>query len=260
MKKLLPLLIVALFAINTYAQTCVRDSSILMTGALLSPAYWDTITMEYNLNDACILNPYTQSVTVNVPAQYSGFPLTSVQIATSGAVTNLPVGITYLCDPPNCVFNANTLGCILLYGTPTAANNTPDTLDLGITTTVNTQIGGIPIKFPGDLPGDNHYYLAVKDQQCLVGTQSPNADISYVSIAPNPFANETTITVESVVSGDFQFEVFNVIGQRVHQRNIRLDTGINQFTFDGSRLPLGSYIYTLSNRSGKVSRRMVISR
>lgn len=260
MKKLLPLLFAAICATTSFSQTCMRDSSVLMTGALLSPAFWDTVTMEYNLMDACILHPYNQSVTVNVPSQYSGIPMTSVQIATTGAVSNLPTGITYLCDPPNCIFNANTLGCILLYGTPTAANMAPDTLDLGINTTVNTAIGPVPIEFPGQLPGENHYYLALKDNACLVGTNDHKSSISYIKSAPNPFSFETTITVESVISGDFQFEVFNLVGLRVHSRVVRLDSGINQFAFDGSQLPNGSYIYSLGNRDGKVSRRMVIAR
>lgn len=216
--------------------------------------------MQYNLQDACINHPYNQSVTVNVPTNFQNIPLTSVTIATTGAVSNLPAGLTYSCDPPNCVFVAGALGCIRLYGTPTAANTAPDTLDLGITTTVNTLLGPIPLVFPGQLPGNNHYYLALKTEACLVGTYDHNSNLGFVKNAPNPFSNETTITVESLTPGDFQFEVFDIMGQRVHARNLRLDAGVNEFSFDGSTLPNGSYFYTLSNRDGKVSRRLVIAR
>lgn len=261
MKKLLPFLFVLAFAASSFAQLCERDSSLIQSGKLLSPAYWDTVTMQYNLNDACINHPYNQSVTVNVPLTYSGIQINSVSIATTGAVLNLPVGLTYSCDPPNCVFNAGTLGCIRLYGTPTTANTiVPDTFDLGIKTNVNTLIGPIPLEFPGDLPGDNHYYLALKDEQCLVGTYDHNTSLGYVKNTPNPFSSETTITVESIVPGDFQFEVFNLVGQRVHARVVRLDAGMNQFQFDASYLSNGSYFYTIGNRDGKVSRRLVVAR
>ena len=262
MKKLFPLLFVITCATAAFSQVCVRDSSLIQTGALLSPALWDTATMQYNLNDACILHPYNQSVTINVPTTYGDFQLISLTIATTGAINNLPIGLTYSCDPPNCVFIAGSLGCIQLFGTPTAANIAPDTFDISIETNLNA-VGipfQIPVELPNQLPGDNHYYLVLKDAQCLVGTFDQNTSIGYVKNAPNPFTNETTITVESLVSGDFQFEVFDILGRRVHARVIRLDAGINEFTFDGSQLLNGSYFYTIGNRDGNVSRRLVIGR
>jgi hypothetical protein len=262
MKKSLPLFFVLAFATASFAQLCMRDSSVLQSGILLSPAFWDTTTMQYNLTDACITHPYNQSVTVNVPTTYSGFTIVTVSVATTGAISNLPAGLTYSCDPPNCVFGVSTLGCIRIYGTPTAANIAPDTFDLGITTAINTVQIPFPIAltFPGGLPGNNHYYLALKDAQCLVGTYDQHSSLGYVKSAPNPFSDQTVITVESIVPGDFQFEVFNLVGQRVHARAVRLDAGVNEFTFDGSTLPNGSYFYTVGNRDGKVSRRLVIAR
>jgi hypothetical protein len=263
MKKSLPFLFVVAFAGNILAQNCVRDSSLLMSGALLSPAYWDTVTMQYNLNDACIGVAYNQYVTVNVPATYEMFPLVSVSVATTGAITDLPAGLTYSCDPPNCVFNAQTLGCIRIFGTPTTGNLiVPDTFDLGITTSILTSSFPfpIPLTFPSGLPGNNHYYLALKDAQCLVGTYDQNTSIGYVKNAPNPFSAETNISIESRTNGDFQFEVFNLLGSRVHHRTVRLEEGMNTVVFDGSQLPNGSYFYTIGNREGKVSRRLVIAR
>lgn len=238
----------------------MRDSALLMTGELLSPAPWSPDSMYYNLMDACIGHPYNQSVTVNVPAMFQGFAIQDVSIATTGAISNLPVGITYNCDPPNCVFQKNTLGCIRLYGIPTTANIAPDTFDLGITAMVNVGFATIPVQFPGQLAPGSHYYLALKDSFCLVGTSDQNTSLGYLSSAPNPFSEIATITVESIVPGDYQFEVFNLLGKRVHARTIRLDAGVNQFNFDGSTLPNGSYIYSIGNIKGKATRRMMIVR
>lgn len=81
MKKVLPVLFAMILASVSFAQNCVRDSSILQTGALLSPPYWDTLNKRYALADACINNPYNQSITVNVPLAFQNIPLSSVTIA-----------------------------------------------------------------------------------------------------------------------------------------------------------------------------------
>ena len=264
MKKLLPLLFVVSFATTAFSQVCVRDSSILLTGALLSPAYWDTITKQYNLNDACVNHPYNQSITINVPSTFSGIPINFVSVPTTGAILDLPIGLTYTCDPPNCVFNKSTLACIRIFGTPTIANvPVPDTFDLKIKVTINASpLGVFALDFPEGIPNlpNPHYYLALKNEQCLVGTYDQNSSLGYVKNAPNPFSNETTITVESIVPGDFQFEVFDLVGQRLHAQLSRLDAGVYEFSFDGSHLPNGSYFYSIGNRDGKVSRRLVVAR
>lgn len=265
MKRTLPLLCALLCAASIFAQTpnCVRDSTVLMTGALLSPAPWDTAKMEYNLKDACISHPYNQSVTFNVPTTFQSIPITNVTVATTGAVLNLPIGLTYACDPPNCVFNAGTLGCIVLYGTPTVANTAPDTLDLGIKVTVNSLLGPIPLTFPNTgLPNvpEQHYYLALKTAECLVGTFEQGNQFTLLKNAPNPFGNQTLITAESLIAGEFRFEVFDLLGQRVHTQTLRLEVGTNEFTFDAGDLANGAYFYSLGNRDGKAVRRMVIAR
>ncbi len=262
MKGTLPLLFALLCALSVAAQApnCVRDSSIIASGALLSPAPYTPTEPFYNLKDACIDHPYNQSVTINVPDAFQGIPVTKVSVATSGAISDMPAGLTYACDPPNCVFPAKSLGCIVLYGTPTSANIAPDTFDLGITATVTTAFGDIPLTFPGQVAPGSHYYLALKSPACLVGTYERGSQFTMLKNVPNPFNNQTVITAESLNAGDFQFEVFDLLGQRVYNQTLRLEVGLNQFTFDAGQLSNGSYFYTLSNRDGKAARRMVIAK
>ncbi|MFN0173155.1 MAG: T9SS type A sorting domain-containing protein [Saprospiraceae bacterium] len=264
MKKTLILLCALFCAVSIAAQPpiCMRDSVIYGApiDSLLWPLPYKPTAPFYNLNDACIDLPYAQSVTVNVPNSYLNIAVTHVSIATTGAISDLPIGLTYACDPPNCVFNANTLGCIILYGTPTNANVAPDTFDLGITATVFTALGPIPITFPGQVAPGSHYYLKLKPSNCLVGSYDLGSQFTLLKNAPNPFGGQTLITAESLVEADFQFEVFDLLGQRVYTDQVRLEVGRNEFTFDAGSLANGAYFYSLSNREGKAVRRMVVAR
>ncbi len=261
MKKTVLLLCAVVWAATMNAQDCVRDSSLLISGALVSPLYWSPDSPVILTKPACIGDPYTQSITFNVPdtlaiPNVGSFPVTSINVATTNAITGLPAGLTYKCDPPNCVFNKNTLGCLLIYGTPTGP---VDTADLSIK--VSVPPFPLPFDFPDIISDDFHYYIIVKPQgQCVSGTDDLSGQIASVKNTPNPFGDQTVITIESNISGEFRFEVFDLTGQRVHSQTIGIMTGANQFTFEAGDLPNGAYFFTFGNAEGRVSRKMVIAR
>ena len=270
MQKTLPLLCAILMAasLSSNAQVCVRDSSLLMDTLFISPRPYTAAYPVYGLAAACIGQPYSQSVTIKIPPTYTfmGIPIviTNANITTTNAITGLPTGISYLCDPPNCVFNANTLGCILLYGTPSNPAQAPDTLDLKIKANIVGTVFGspanIPIDFPGPIAPGNYYLRMFSAGNCLSAAYDFGSPITSVKNTPNPFDQMTLIEVESGVAGGFHFEVHNLLGQRVHSQMVELATGANQFTFDAGQLPNGTYYYSLSNPAGKVSKMLVVSR
>lgn len=258
MKKILLALAVATAPALLFAQICQRDSNLLITGDLLSPAPWSPDTPFYNLKPACIGEPYNQSVSINVPAMITvsgiSLPISSISIATSGAIGNYPAGLNYSCDPPNCVFNANTLGCIQLYGTPSPANPAPDTTDLSISASVATPVGPIPTQFPGNQTTPNdHYYLIVRPAgQCAVsGTADPIGLFVKIRSLPNPFSLQTQVEVQTAQAGSYQFEVLDLFGRRLHRETVQLSEGANQFSYDGSSLPEGAYVFSLENATGR---------
>jgi Secretion system C-terminal sorting domain len=258
------LLLGTFFTANAQTARCVRDSSILKKPdtELLAPAPYTPESPVFNLNVACISTAYSQSVTVRVPESFttSGItlPLTNASIATTGAVTNLPKGLSYVCDPPNCVFLAKTLGCILISGTPTA-ENAPGTFDLGINAKVQTALAPIDITFPGTLAPGSHYYLILRSlANCTSGTNNLSDRVASVRNMPNPFTGRTTIEVEAITGGDYVFSVFDLLGRTIEQRQLRLDTGNNRFDFEASKLPRGAYRYAISNAEGVVTRMMIV--
>lgn len=263
--KTLLLLALALAPAVLFTQNCQRDSSLLVTGALFSPAPWTPDAPYYNLKPACIEEPYNQSVTINVQPfiTVSGvaIPVSSISIPTAGAIQNLPAGLSYSCDPPNCVFNANTLGCMLLYGTPVSSNTAPDTLDLIIgAVVVSPLLGPIPVTFPnnGATP-DDHYYLILRPTgQCTVsGAVEPAATFGAARALPNPFSGQTSIELQSAQAGNARFEVFDLFGRPLHGETLQLAEGENQFPYDGSLLPDGAYFFSLSNSAGRTVWRMI---
>lgn len=269
MKKSVLLFLALLGATLSYAQTCVRDSSILVTGGLVSPPPYSPAFPVIATTPACINDPYNMSVTFNVPDSFPVpnstivVPLDSIRLATTGAIGNLPTGLTYLCDPPNCVFKKNTLGCVLIYGTP-APSNPIDTVDLDITIVAfSPALFGfpVPIKFPDDIDPNFHYYLIVKPQgQCASGVNTLPNQIASVKAMPNPFSDVTTITVDALEGGDYRFEVFNLLGQRMYSDNLALVPGENRMSFEAGDLADGAYYFVISNGQGRISRMIAISR
>jgi hypothetical protein len=237
-------------------QMCERDSSILMTGALLSPAPYTDSLPNYNLATAYIGQPYSQSVTVNVPTTFSGFPIDSVTVPITGAVSNLPAGIGYSCDPPNCRFLPGSLGCILISGTPDNTNPVPDTADLGITATVYAFGIPIAVEFPGTLAPGAHFYLLVSEASSTNDVRHP--DLSKFRNLPNPAADVTRIEVIARENADYQFEVYDLMGQRVHHSAVSLNEGPNTFEFHTTTLPNGVYVIALGNKAGTSVSRLVV--
>ncbi len=266
MKKALLLLTLLFAAIvnQATAQICVRDSNLLNTGSLLSPAPYSPDSPFYNLKTACINEPYEQSVTVLVPDSFAlqGNMVKVVSVTLPpNAVTGMPTGMTYTCDPTNCTFLPLTLGCIRLHGTP-AMSNMPDTFTLGITANVTISISGIPLTvnvvFPGDVAPGNFYYLILKAQgQCVSSSSDLDGPFSSVRTIPNPTTGQTIIEAQSTKNGTFLFEVFDLLGKQLHSEKVQLYEGENKFTFDASSLPNGTYLYTLGNDDGNAVRRMV---
>ena len=215
-------------------------------------------------------NFFEFTLTFKIPEELTIPPITaqieSIEIATTGAIANLPSGMAYSCNPPTCIFTPmDTIACLRIFGTP------DDAADLGsnpltITTMIKNNILDQSIDFPNDdfEGADGVYDLFVFDEnsaECL-GVSATDILRSNVSLKnnPNPFSYRTTIEIESRVNEAYQFEVFDLLGQRVHAEMVQVVEGTNQFEFDGSHLANGMYLYTVGNQDAKISSKMLVNR
>lgn len=161
---------------------------------------------------ACINKPYEFVLTIKIPdtVSFQGIVvnLNSAKIETTGAIQNLPVGITYACNPPDCVFPKLSLGCIKLYGTATSAN-LPGKYKPVITLNLSTAFGTFPISYPGaQFPGE--YILTLLDESCQVGLSNPSEEKQ--SWFPNPSNGNFHTTNPNVQN----IKLYNSFGQMVY--------------------------------------------
>lgn len=90
------------------------------------------------------------------------------------------------------------------------------------------------------------------------GTNSARFELSQNS--PNPFSDFTAIEYMCPVLGFVEFKIVNLIGKEVFHKVLEAEAGRNILRFECDDFVPGVYIYSLSNGSQTITRRMVISK
>jgi hypothetical protein len=279
MKSKVFLLVVFVFTIFlAQAQTpCTPDNRYRDSTAGVYPLPFVPVTNPNGgINKAaCIGKAYsfvwtvkiTDSVTVPNPLGTGTITtaIDSVTLATTGAIQNLPTGITYACNPPSCVFKKNTMGCVALSGTATAAN-TVGVKKLVISGKVFGPLiallypQGYPLTFPGAI-AEGEYNLnlyANGDTRCNVATKELT-DVSNLTATPNPTNGSTIIRFDAQINGEFQFTLRNSVGQEVLSTPLSITAGLNAFEINAQDLPNGVYFYSVSKGQLVSSQKLVVN-
>jgi len=245
---------------------CVPDPAFADSNQVVFPLPLLNGTGGIEMFPACIGEPYDLvfSFRIGDSAVINGFPVDLVEasIATTGGVTGLPEGLNYFCNPPDCIFPDTLLGCIVVKGTPTE-NNTVGVNPLIITAQVTASIFPQPITetIPGTIfPGEYNLVLNEAGGCQSVSTNDYLAQNIALGNSPNPVIDQTMIEVSSDISGEFQFTVLDVAGKLIHSEQIQLATGYNTFTYNAADLGAGMYIYAISNGTGAISKKMIVSK
>jgi hypothetical protein len=243
-------------------QHCIPDSTYRDSTAGIYPRPITDENPDGGIDTfACIGQEWEFTFTVIIPDTFSfnglTFQLDSASIEEEGAVEGLPEGIDYACDPPDCVYPANSMGCVVLRGTPTAAN-TPGDYEPVITMTIYTSSFPVTTTFPGPVfPGK--YILELRDAQCLpTATEHfawPDAWASY----PNPVSDTWTVEFDAGTASSHTVEVHSLTGVQVMQR--RWDgTGQQNVAFDVSGISPGLYTYTVRSGDRIAAGKLVVAR
>jgi hypothetical protein len=214
---------------------------------------------------ACLGRPYRFVFTVKVADSltFGGvrLPLDSVRLATSGAIAGLPIGITYSCNPPTCNFQKNTYGCVLLTGTPTAANPLAN-YNLVITGTVVIQ--GFPISetFPGSFaPGSYTLKLvAANAPECPATTSNEdlNERFSNLSLAPNPASQNLKISFNALFDNELRFKIIDLTGKIVSTQKQMVSQGKQEIDVETALLPNGIYFLQIQQLDQTLTQKFIV--
>ncbi|MBV6654620.1 MAG: T9SS type A sorting domain-containing protein [Mameliella sp.] len=249
-----------------YAQDCQPDETVPDSVVVAPLPYNEMDRPEGGMTDtACVGSPYEFVFTFNIPAIYNvgGFevPLIDVSIPVEDGINSLPGSMDYVCNPPNCVFAAQTKGCIIVSGTPTA--DEIGLHDLTINATINAGLE-LDVLVPGQLEDGSHYYLTVREEggsNCFTNTDNETFAADFgLSNRPNPFGNYTQIVIDAETNGNYQFFVTDLLGRQVHLQEVELTVGENTIDFDGSQLAKGMYLYGITDGRYAATSKMIINR
>jgi hypothetical protein len=180
---------------------------------------------------------YSQVATIKPPATFvfNGNPVNLHHVKLM-EVGNLPSGLTWQSNATDSVFMAGEYYCVLLEGTPDSAGE----YDLRIVVDVYVLIFNTPV-----------YITTITDSTSLTIDVVNNSGIkgydnSYLvarSNFPNPFKENTRIDFYSGNAGPVSFEVYSILGHKVHDEQISALRGENSLVFNGQALPEGPYFY-----------------
>ncbi len=261
------LLLLGLGSSAIYAQNCTPNPFIALLGI---PGVYPNPAQDPDLPDGTVGQAYSTTITVLVLGDTTidlgtilpiPAPTVNVDVDAQSVtnVSNLPAGLSYACDPPTCVWQADSIGCLVIQGTPTAAGNFEPNLEssygLVIPNTIPAPFGGSVQQLP--IPGLT-YNLVVQDNS--VGMEdAANSAFGSVSNVPNPFTGSTEIRYELLRPTTVDFAVTDLTGKVLRQSTHRSGIGANTITFDGTGFAPGVYFYRLFDGSRAVTRKMVIA-
>jgi len=243
------ILIVTLFSGIAYSQ-CTPNTSITTSG--ITP---DSAT---GLNVGIVGQIYNQVLQVRVPvdtvASVGGFPVTvPITSITLTSFTGLPPGLTYTCNPTNCVFPGGSNGCVSINGIPTTSGAYSP---VAILTTSYVVFG-----FPSSRVDTVDYYvITINPSSVGLNQHAASSKFSLTQNIPNPFNDFSVINYSVPSKANVNFKVFNIIGKEVFHQMIGAEPGFNEYSFDGRDLSPGIYMYTMTFNNETISKRMVISR
>ncbi len=122
----------------------------------------------------------------------------------------------------------------------------------------------------GDLPGINDImYAAIPTADILNNSIGGDVGLSVKNVHandlfsvsqnfPNPFSNETVISIAMKKGAEVTFTITNMLGQTVTTSVSNLKTGLNDITVDGNSLEAGVYFYTITSGNFSETRKMIV--
>ncbi|OPZ99607.1 MAG: hypothetical protein BWY70_00926 [Bacteroidetes bacterium ADurb.Bin408] len=246
------------------------DSTTNFTFAtpLVQTASYDLCAYTKVLNDSYTQNDTTCTHIDIIPAQYDA-GITEITVPGSQTTINTPVTVTVKIKN----FGSEALSSVDLQydvnsGAPVTATYTgaiaPGAeVSHTFTQTYMSPSGNYILCAKTNLVNDQN---TTNDKLCktVTGTVGIEEDLgngfALGQNMPNPASGKTVIPYNLPASGKVNFEIVNVIGQRIFEAETEQSQGKHKFEMDADKLPDGVYYYTLSFNGQRLTRKMVVSK
>ena len=193
---------------------------------------------------------YDETVTIIPPGIYEilGNQLTILYIEID-SVKNLPPGIDYFSNAD--IFYPDTAYCIQLTGTPSQVGE----FALSIYISATVDFGG-PLR--AQVVDDTSVVITVVESLGLSPEQ--RTEFQVFQNTPNPFSELTRMNYYIPKQGQVELSIYNVLGVLVHQEKELASPGQHQFSFNGSELQPGTYLYRVETGEDYYTGKLVKSR
>ena len=252
MKKILLSLMLA-FAFTASQAQCVPDPLYVISGI-----YPDSAA---GLPNAIVGQAYNEVITVITPTDTvvevfgQNIPV-AIQTVELINITGLPPSFSYDCANSVCTFLGGSSSCaILSSSSPTIAEIGSHQIIINTTTTVTVPSLGNITQIQDDII--DYYYINVSNATSVIN-QFNDFTFELKNIYPNPINNNAKIQFISGKSADVVFTVFNYLGDKIEERKIVANRGVNDIEISANDYANGMYLYSINNGIQIVSKRMIV--
>lgn len=184
---------------------------------------------------------YDQVMTFILPAleyDFSGTIYTLDSVAVD-SVKNIPPGMVYSSNSTG--YATGKAYCAQLSGTPTEKGTFPIAIYMRAFTSVG---GGDPTEL-GSFMDDTSVVITVN---APLGFEPQEMDeFRVLPVAPNPFSEFTQMGFYTPNDERIKLQVYNILGELMHEEAQGASPGEHRFNFNGSMLLPGTYFYRVTN-------------
>ena len=258
-------ILVATLTATAQTPLCLPDSMAIDTfisGFGVNPLPYDEVENPTGgFQDTACLNTYFETVVqvaIGDTASVGGvmISLDSLELLD---IVNLPAGLSYACNPPDCRTYPDSLICATIFGVATDAADIDTNI---LTIRARVYAGGFPliIDYPDPALGaDGEYNLAVKsDTECTTNTSDLAGLVNDLRSIPNPSNGLSQLVFNATEPGSYDLRIADVYGRTVQRRTLAVVVGQNRIDIDGREWQSGVYLYTLTHQNRGASGRLVV--
>lgn len=143
MHRILPFILTVAFSIQAFAQ-CTPDNTLQLVGLYPPDSLFACVEDGEYFDEVIQFKNFS-----SIAGDAVGFPgfVFTVNWIRVDSIHNLPAGLSYVCNDPNCMYTTGEVGCVNVTGT---TNAPPGEYNLGFYATVELDLNGTPFQAQAD--------------------------------------------------------------------------------------------------------------